>query len=190
MVKVIYLHGLGSVGSTPKSDALKAAFGSDNVLTPNLPLDPEATIELVTSLVKQLRGEKVVFVGTSLGGFWANYFAQTTHSECVMVNPLMTPGQTFVPRIGTIVKNYVTGEETEFTTEIVRSFLSAQTEALDYDPDLVTLFLAEDDPVIDYQTTVDYVGKVVNCTLTKNGGHRYDINWDKVIAAVKKLVDN
>lgn len=189
-MKIVYLHGLGSVGLTPKSEALIEAFGSANVLTPDLPLDPEATIELVNALVKQLRGEKVVYVGTSLGGFWANYFAQTTRSPCVLVNPLMTPGQTFVSRIGSVAKNHVTGEETEFTTEIVQGFLSAQTEALDYDPDLVTLFLAEDDLVIDHQTTVDYVGKVVNCTVTKNGGHRYTLNWDLVIDALKKMVDN
>lgn len=185
-MKIFYLHGLGSTGTSDKSAALIKAFGTKNVIAPDLPLDPEQTISLVTALVTADKKEKFIFVGTSLGGFWANYFGQMFQSECVIVNPMLIPGDAFVSRIGTIVTNYTTGEKTEITTEIVKSFKSAQTEVMSPNLDLITMFLAADDDVIDYRTTLEQLPGV-DTYITEDGGHRYETHWDNVVALTQML---
>lgn len=182
-MKIVYLHGLGSSGVSYKSDTLKETFGNENVLSPNLPLDPTQTIELVTALVSPLlaNNEVVTFVGTSLGGFWANYFGQKFESQCVIVNPMLIPGDAFVDRIGTLVTHYDTDETTLFTPEIVRGFKHAQTEVTKTNTGLVSMFLARDDDVIDYRTTLEQM-QGVDTYITDDGGHRYEENWDMVVA--------
>ena len=187
-MKIVYLHGLGSVGASAKSAALIDAFGKENVLAPDLPLDPEATIKLVSDLVylPMKRKEKILFIGTSLGGFWANYFSHMFHMECLIVNPMLIPGEAFVSRTGTIVKNYDTGEETVMTAEIVRSFLSAQTEVASPNLDLITMILAQDDDVIDYRTSMEQLPGV-RTLITSDGGHRYMDHWADVVELAKSF---
>lgn len=185
-MKIVYLHGLGSTGISDKSAALDLAFGEKNVLKPNLPLDPEQTIDLVSKLVAANKKDGFIFVGTSLGGFWANYFGQMFQSQCVLVNPCLDPGDAFADRTGTFVTNYVSSEKVEFTPEIIKSFKSAQTEAMTVNLDLVTMFLAEDDDVIDYRTTLDQMPGV-DTYITEDGGHRYESHWDNVVALVRML---
>lgn len=181
-MKIVYLHGLGSTGTSEKSAALMSVFGKQNVIAPDLPLDPEQTISLVTNLVTPLlkNKEKVIFIGTSLGGFWANYFSNMFQMECIIVNPMLIPGDAFVNRIGTIVTNYSTGEKTEFTAEIVKSFKSAQNEAMSPNLDLITMVLAMDDDVIDYRTSLLQLPGC-NTIMSLTGGHRYDSQWDTVV---------
>ena len=185
-MKIVYLHGLGSTGTSTKSAALIREFGEKNVFAPDLPLDPEQTIDLVSKLVAPLlkTKEKIVFVGTSLGGFWANYFSNMFQMECIIVNPMLIPGEAFINRIGTVVKNYETGVETIMTAEIVKSFLSAQTEAASPNVDLITMILAMDDDVIDFRTSIE---QLPGCStiITITGGHRYESLWDNIVDLLK-----
>lgn len=100
MPTIIYLHGFASIGTSPKSDALVAAFGRDCVFSPNLPTDPEQTIAIVSEIVARVVNFPLIFVGTSLGGFWAHYFAQRFDAACIMVNPSMNPAEKVAERVG------------------------------------------------------------------------------------------
>jgi predicted esterase YcpF (UPF0227 family) len=186
-MKIIYFHGLGSTGTSDKSQALKDAFGAENVLTPDYPVDPDKTISQIERLVTPLKREGLVFVGTSLGGFWANYFGQRFQSKCVLVNPLLDPGVAFIDGAGTIVKNYVTGEETLMTAEMVKGFRSAEAEVGSMNPDLVTMFLARDDDVIDYKRTLAQLPEA-DIFVTDDGGHRYEKNWPNVVAFIQMII--
>ena len=188
MSTIIYCHGFGSTGSNPKSSALRAAFPNDTVVSPDLPIDPSATLQILTKIVHTATSFPIVFVGTSLGGFWANYCAHKFDAPCVLVNPSMTPSATMSLRIGKDICNYVTGEPIVVTSDHVAQFSKLQDEA-EYlsNGALIHLFLAMDDDVVDYRKTVASLPFVKSRFVTTDGGHRYEEKWSTVIDLVKTL---
>ena len=69
---IIYIHGFSSSANSTKGQILKDYFaGKDNVLTPGLPEEPNKTIKHLEDLIKSANGEKVMLIGSSLGGFYA-----------------------------------------------------------------------------------------------------------------------
>jgi len=191
-MKIIYLHGFASTGVGPKSDALKLAFGTDNVLAPDLPLDPDAVEKLVDGLVTQTMLETpppLIFAGTSLGGFWANYFAQQWNAPCVMVNPSLTPSKTMWEKAGQFVPNYKTGvlmpvlKKYAAKFEKREAFLRGNTNS-----NLLHLFLAKDDNVLPYEQTLAGLPSVASCTVTETGGHIFTSQWDLVVEKIRELI--
>ncbi len=190
MTTIIYLHGFASVGSGAKSDALIAAFGQNNVYAPDLPVDPIKTKEIVNDIVRKSINYPLIFIGTSLGGFWADYFAHKFDAACILVNPAMNPGKLMAEKVGQIFTNFKTGEEITVTQEQVAEFDRCRNEAINLaNGYLVHVFLAEDDDVIDYQDTLAQIRYHRSLIITKNGGHRYTEHWDKVVAKALDLAN-
>lgn len=190
---IIYLHGFASVGNSPKVKMLNEAFGKDNVLAPDLPFDPAKVGMLVrgyihTCIQQANPGEKIILVGTSLGGFYANYFGQLYDCPVVLINPSVRPNEALRKRIG-INKNFATGEE--FMVSI------AHMEALDsmrdlaastYNGALVNLFVAKDDDVVPYEAALEALPYRAFTMITETGGHRFTEHMPSVIGRIKELM--
>lgn len=182
-MKIVYLHGFGSTGNSPKAYKLKAEFGEDNVISPDLPIDPEAVIELINGIISDL-DDNVLFVGTSLGGFYAHYFASHYNKQCVLINPSIHPSESLKKRLG-INRNYSTKEKFELTENHLDSFHDMEVEKDGY---FANIFIAKDDDVIDPYQSIDYFESRGSYIIaTDDGGHRYDLHWDKVIDFIKIL---
>lgn len=184
----IYLHGFASSGKSNKSQALIDAFGASNVWAPDLPMNPREVVALVDDFIKNNPQDKIVFVGTSLGGFYARYFSSTWDAPCVLVNPSTRPSVTMKEKLGTN-KNYSTGKEFQVTDDDLRDF-SQMEETLKLNRPsgaLIDLFLAEDDSVLEYKTALTDIPFTNSTTITKDGGHRFDTNFDQVIKVLKKF---
>lgn len=190
MPTIIYLHGFASAGVSAKSNRLVEEFGADNVLRPDLPIDPDQTVALVTSLVHAAKDYPIVFVGTSLGGFWANYFAQKFDAPCILVNPSVDPELTMKARVGQQLTNYKTGAVINITDDIVEKFKRYKAEASDlYNGALVNLFLAKNDELLDYRSAETALKYCNSCSITEDGGHRYNSKWSSVVGKIKSLVE-
>lgn len=189
MPTIIYLHGFGSTGVSPKSQALKDAFPNADVIAPTLPVTPSLIIQTVSELVRKATAYPIIFVGTSLGGFWANYFAQHFDALAVIVNPSTQPAKSLAEKVNKELFNYQTGEPIVVTADDVFQYIECQKEiAIRYNGALVHAFFASDDDVVDYTTSVSDLKFFKSCTITPTGGHRYDENWGQVIERVKTLV--
>lgn len=188
---VLYCHGFASSGKGPKSIALIEALGEDNVAAPDLPVTPAAVEELLDGIVAgaiQKYGKNVVLVGTSLGGFWANYMSSKWQIPCVLVNPSSRPADTISEHVGKSVRNYATGEAILVTYADIAGFAARQKmKSLSLRPALKTMFLAKDDEVLNYTVALDDInaGTVV---IEPDGGHRFEKHWSTVISAVKDLL--
>jgi len=188
MSKIIYLHGFASIGKSPKTDVLVEMFGADHVVFPDLPIDPDAVESLVNEIVMQNKDEPLIFVGTSLGGFWANYFAQKWDSPCVLVNPLIEASEGMQLRVGLDLCNYYTNEPIVVTESIVAKFrVREEFVAANSNGALINLFVAKDDEVIPFQPTLDALPYYASCIVKETGGHRFSENWAEVVAKVKEL---
>lgn len=94
MTKIVYLHGFGSSSQTPKVKFLADKFGAENVITFDIPSRAKEAFNLIErNLLNIFRefGTDIILVGTSLGGFWANYFASKYDLKCLIMNPSLNP---------------------------------------------------------------------------------------------------
>lgn len=188
MPTIIYLHGFASVGQGAKSDALAAVYGKEHVHAPDLPVNPTEVKQIVGDIVRNITDFPLVFVGTSLGGFWANHFAQLYDAPCVIVNPSTTPSVNMMSRVGKPIVNFKTGELFTVTSDDVANYVRCEAETAEgLNGALVNLFLARDDDVIDCNLTLSRLPYTKTCVVTDTGGHRYDTLWNTVIDRVREL---
>lgn len=102
---IIYFHGLGSSPESSKVRVLRDRF--ENVYAPSIPVNAG---EAVDSLVEFCRNAilesvekgdtKVIFVGTSLGGFWAAMLGDWFDAKQVLINPAMDPVESLDKYVG------------------------------------------------------------------------------------------
>lgn len=86
MIKIFYLHGIGSGANSNTAQQLKEYFsGKDvKVFSPELPAMPKDAFCFIT---EQIQREKPhIVIGTSLGGFYAQYLRGPFK---ILVNPAM-----------------------------------------------------------------------------------------------------
>jgi predicted esterase YcpF (UPF0227 family) len=186
---IVFFHGFASAGKGVKSDMLKRAFGEDNVVAPDLPVDPLDVMELVRDIMHNIpKDDKVVFVGTSLGGFYANLCAQAFDCPCVIANPSTRPSKTMAARIGQNT-NLATGATFDVTNDHVVTFGQMEREIeKQSNGALISLFLAADDAVLDHRLALEDIPHRRMTYITPDGGHRYELHWNKVIDEVRHIL--
>ncbi len=80
--KIIFLHGFGSSGATKTADYLRAKLTDSDVISPDIPLDPEKAISMLNKLCYDV--QPAVIIGTSMGAM----YAQQLHGyRKILVNP-------------------------------------------------------------------------------------------------------
>lgn len=190
---IVYLHGFASTGTSPKVDALRERFGNDQVVSPDLPFNPTEVFRTVNDILYDFIrtrsvGEKLVFVGTSLGAFYANFFGALYDAPVVLVNPSAYPSETLKARLGPN-KNYVTGDEFLVSMAHLED-LDQMRKYVDsnYSGRLVNLFLAKDDDVIPYEVPLEAFKFPAYVKVTEDGGHRFSKHWDMVVDRVEEIL--
>lgn len=180
---ILYLHGWASSGDSVKSRSLKHVFKSHTVIAPDLSVNPADVVKQITDL--KITDYPLIIVGTSLGGFYANYFANMFNAPCFLINPSTNPVNTLENKVG-LNKNYATGKTFEFKSEYLNEFAKMDVHC---DPSLITLFVAENDNVLDYNLAVE---KFTDCNamyIMEDGGHRFETHWDLVISNIENILN-
>ena len=198
MATIVYLHGFASVGDSVKSQAIRAAFPQETVIAPDLPVNPQEVIELVTGLVNDALATHpgalpLIFVGTSLGGFWANYFAHEFYAQAVIVNPSLYPSLTLARAVGNPTVNHKTQAPVVVTGADLAEFDQLENVVIggQMGYSLVDVFLAKDDDVIPYQRVLRQIDdQFRNLTITETGGHRYDTEWSRVVDQIGSIIES
>ena len=179
MGKMLYLHGFGSCGEGKKSTGLKGYFGEENVLSPDLPYAPLDAIAYIDSLLKH--EEIDVLVGSSLGGFYATYFAEKYAMKAVLLNPSTQPWSTLSPYVGW-QKRFCDQEVFEF-----KSVYIAQLKTLEAEVKKGTylVLLQTGDEVLDYTKAQSLYNK--HKVIVEHGGnHRFE-NIDEYMSMIAKF---
>ncbi len=152
---VVYLHGFNSSGNAQKSQLLRAAVDAHApelaYYSPTLIHHPQKAIsELQAYLNQQADVYDFCFVGSSLGGFFAIYFANRyPTSKAVLINPAISPWESMHGYYGHY-ENAATGEKFEVTEHFVSS-LKAFGCSENKNPERFLLLLQTDDDVIDHR---------------------------------------
>jgi predicted esterase YcpF (UPF0227 family) len=97
---IIYLHGFRSSSASTKATQLAAFVAGlppaerPALIIPDLPDRPARAIETIDARVAASGGgERVCFVGSSLGGFYATVAAERHGGRAVLVNPAVRPDE-------------------------------------------------------------------------------------------------
>lgn len=185
---IIYLHGFKSQGVGFKSQVLIDTFGQDNVIAPDLPVDPDEVENLISGIVRTNSNYPLIFVGTSLGGFWANYFSQKWDTPGVLINPLTNPSTGLKHYIGQ--ENYSSsGKEIIITQNILNKFKIREQFILSNTAgSRINLFLAINDEIIPYQNTISAMPYRQYLCIKNDGGHKFTKHWNEVIKRIEELI--
>lgn len=176
---ILYLHGFTSGPQSHKAQALGARMREcglgDKFVCPQLPASPRAAIALCKDLIEQ-HGVTTV-VGSSLGGYYATYLAETFDLKAVLVNPAVVAHLSLQNYIGPQRWLY-TGESFEFNLEHVEELRAIEVPVLSK-PQRFWLLVEQGDETLDYRDAVRrYLG--ARQTVLAGGDHSFT-RWGDVL---------
>jgi predicted esterase YcpF (UPF0227 family) len=120
----IYLHGFNSAYD-PDADKVKALASIGEVT--GITYDTFGSYkDIFTKISAQIPDrDDIVFVGTSLGGFWAAEMAASLGYPSVIINPCYDPRNMLSKYTDIIITNYYTAVTNVLTKEVVETYPQA-----------------------------------------------------------------
>ena len=134
-----------------------------------------------------LKNRNVIFVGTSLGGFWANHYAEKYGvKRVVLVNPVVKPAKQLRQFIGKY-RAEKRGKDILVTEEKVSRYASRTSPPTAGIERLI--FLSRDDQVLDYQLSENaYSGANNTVIVFDEGGHTVNLNQDRYLDPLRAFL--
>ena len=93
--KILYVHGFASSGASGTVGRMRLLLPQATVIAPDLPVDPQAAIDLLKDLCAREKPDLVI--GTSMGGM---YTEQLTGFDRICVNPALHLADTILKNNG------------------------------------------------------------------------------------------
>jgi len=152
---ILYLHGFRSSPQSFKARLLDQRLGELGLAhlyrCPQLPASPFAAAELALSLAREMTagGEELSVVGSSLGGYYANWLAEKIGCRAVLLNPAVQPPRDLENYVG-VTTAYHSDEVFEFKREYIDELKALRVEAITR-PERYFLVAATGDEVLDWR---------------------------------------
>jgi predicted esterase YcpF (UPF0227 family) len=158
---LIYLHGFNSSPQSTKARQLEARLQTmgrgGEFVCPSLPDRPAQAIALVERQMSRVPASALTLVGSSLGGYYATWLAETHGMRAVLVNPAITPHLGLRTYLGT-QRNLYTGAPYELTEQHLAELQALWVERITR-PERYYLMVTTGDEVLDYREAVEkYIG--------------------------------
>lgn len=181
-MNIIYLHGFNSDGNGSTATSLKNNY-KELIICPSYDYgNADKAYKQINSIVSEsINHGDLVIIGTSLGGFWANYFSEKYNIKCILINPALTPDKSLIKFIGKN-KNFSNGKIIDFTKDDAEKYKKYE---LSESPNVYkTIFLGAKDTVIDPINTKQYF-KNRNVIIDKDEEHQI-----KDVTKIINLIDD
>lgn len=187
---IVYLHGFNSTGDSAKGKALKSSLQGDiDFYTPTYHYEPDLAIASLTKYIKhivsqQSKNEPRMIIGSSLGGFYAQYLArQFSGFKVVLINPALGPITTLQNHLGEN-KNFYTGEKYILQQKHLDQLQRYNVEQPCLNHTKTLLLIDKDDEVIEYSFAVEQYKKCAEIILYDGGDHQFQ-HLDESIPKIK-----
>lgn len=184
---ILYLHGFNSSPLSEKAVETKVfiekEFPEVNFHAPQIASHPRAAIEQFTQLISQVNeadnNSEWFFIGSSLGGFFSTYLAQTYQRPAALINPAVKPAQSLEKYIGE-QKNPYTNEVFQVEANFIVDLKSLEQDNLLKNNYL--LMVQTGDEVLDYREAINFYqhAKVIK---QQGGNHRF-VNYEKMLPEI------
>jgi predicted esterase YcpF (UPF0227 family) len=185
---IILLHGFNSAPGN-KAEAIEQYLKEKQLeddyllIAAQLPTEPRKAIREINQIIRQHKTGKVYVMGTSLGGFYANYFRAKFMDDQVIVhaiNPSWEPSVTLKRAQYQELTNFKTNEKWFFKPEYIDQLKVMENFILEnlknYIGDSYFLHLAENDELLDFSGLLSYLQKeqVPHKIFHYNTNHRFE----------------
>ena len=193
-----YLHGFLSSGKSSKgqwfaeqvrqNSSCAEEAGFITWLTPTYPI---ATVsQTVKTIEDELLGllgdinceDRVILIGSSMGGFYVQYLGHKYHLPYIMINPALNPEAVFIDHMGEHI-NPATGEKVVINQSYIDDLLKYEID--NPDVSIASMMLLDiDDEVIDVDFAlkhypVNRTGNQANKTVIYSGGDHSFIHLEE-----------
>tara|TARA_B100000963_G_scaffold232145_1_gene202692 strand:- start:4041 stop:4616 length:576 start_codon:yes stop_codon:yes gene_type:complete len=188
MIKtILYFHGFASSSDSDKARIIKSYISKVskkiNMITPDLSNNFKEANNQINKLIDENKKD-YVFMGSSLGGYYANFFGSINNSKVILINPAIPPLKGFEEYLGEN-QNYSTGERFIVTKEDIKFLRSLEIKKLNNQKNILVL-LESGDEVLNFIETVKYF-QGSNIDITFGGNHSYESVDTKLEKIVKFL---
>lgn len=161
---ILYLHGFRSSPKSFKASLLARAMQERGLehrwVCPQLPASPAQAAALGNRLIEQARDRgldpetQLVIIGSSLGGYYANYLSEKWRCRAVVLNPSVYPAQTLAAQTG-VHTLYHSDDPFVFLPEYVDE-LAELTTGKPAHPERYYLLACKGDEVLDWREMADW----------------------------------
>ena len=158
---LVYLHGFRSSPRSSKAvmtgEAVKALATADNPIEwycPQLLASPKQSMEMVIQHIDQAEADQIIVIGSSLGGFYANYLAEKYGCKAVALNPAVRAARELAPHVG-MMTAYDSDEPFDFRPEYIDELKALQVERISI-PSRYFLIAAKGDELLDWKEMSEF----------------------------------
>ena len=187
MTTLVYLHGFRSSPASIKATRLRELVDTlpapPQLHVPELHHRPSVAMQGVIEWVERHAGDDVVFIGSSLGGFYATCLAERFRARAVMINPAVRPYRALASSLGEQINLY-TGEAFEVTQQHMDE-LRAMAVMRITRPDRYFLLVETGDEVLDYREAVAFYAGANQ--FVRGGGDHTFTDFDAQLAAIVRF---
>lgn len=158
---LVYLHGFRSSPNSTKAvmtgEAVKALSTSEHSYEwycPQLLASPGQSVDMVVQHIDQSKADRIVIIGSSLGGFYTNYLAEKYQCKGIVLNPAVYAARELEPHVG-MMTAYDSEEPFDFKAEYIDELRALQVGRIT-DPKRYFLIAAKGDELLDWKEMVAF----------------------------------
>ena len=211
-MNLIYIHGLDSDANSTKGMLLEKYCQHHhpdiNVLRPDLNKSPQDVFDKLISLVEEWgRDSKVVFVGSSLGGYFSTLVSNHTGCAALLLNPSTQPHVTLQRFAHDLLLNndsdegqgedelpknqilYTTAGGWDITSADLQWFADHQLSEIHY-PKKIAVFIKEGDELLNPELSKAFYQEQGSTVILQAGGdHRFSDFGEQLPMVINMLQD-
>ena len=177
---ILYLHGFASSSNSNKAKILSSYISkissNSKLMIPNLDNNFKKAISQIELLIKN-SDQPISFIGSSLGGYFAAYFASIENAKAILINPAIPPLKGFDEYLGEN-KNYSTGQKFLIEEEDIKFLRRLLTKKYLNKENTLVLMESGDD-VLEYKKTSKYF-EGCHIDIVFGGSHSYESMGEKL----------
>ena len=185
---ILYLHGFLSAPQSKKAQQTIAYCDqkgmADRIHVPALMQGPAATIDELSELIKSLPGDSLGLIGSSLGGYYATYLAESFNLPAVLINPAVGPFESWESHLGEH-NNYYSDHVHVVTPRYIEELRSLEKNPLQY-PENFMVMVQTGDETLDYREAVSKFSDS-RLVIRENGDHSYQ-GYDRELPAIEAFL--
>ncbi len=171
---ILYLHGFASSSNSNKAKILSSYISkissNSKLMIPNLDNNFKKAVSQIELLIKN-SDQPISFIGSSLGGYFAAYFASIENAKAILINPAIPPLKGFDEYLGEN-KNYSTGQKFLIEEEDIKFLRQLLTKKYLNKENTLVLMESGDD-VLEYKKTSKYF-EGCHIDIVFGGSHSYE----------------
>lgn len=158
---LVYLHGFRSSPNSSKAvmtgEAVRALSSTTHTYEwycPQLLASPKESMEKVIQHIDHSIADRLVIIGSSLGGFYTNYLAEKYQCNGIVLNPAVYAARELEPHVG-MMTAYDSDEPFDFKAEYIDELRALQVNKIT-DPGRYFLIAAKGDELLDWKEMVAF----------------------------------